>query len=434
MKILKRILIAFLILPILLFLVWLGIFTWNSSVDLNIPNVDTGSLMPQVQSISDDQNGYLLIQKLYSEEFQNIRKKHCEETKIDQKICQLWWQDLIGWKTYNLVNNEKISHWNVIYAFQPYGKDSPINRFLTKNEINDMISGYMTGEYQQSFETLNISLDEIMPKMEEIMNQHQFVPVLPKIDIRDESTITANMPTKWMQEFARNVSYSALADCLAGREDECVRKTLFLYRFSQKMKEGTTSVVSTMIVRASEKYSLDLLSYILNNIALSETSRSQIREVFLMPIISKEDWKKRMWQFEYYQTNELVNQTLNLVGVPQDWSRDSDALSEWFSRLTLDRKETQQMLDACYSQILYWQDNLPTDSWRCLEWSSFFKWKAYMPFMEENSINQSFGSLFQRKNILGMMMVNAVVPSWTSMFQKIYENYTIRDKILEELQ
>lgn len=41
--------------------------------------------MPQVQSISDDQNGYLLIQKLYSEEFQNIRKKHCEETKIDQK-------------------------------------------------------------------------------------------------------------------------------------------------------------------------------------------------------------------------------------------------------------------------------------------------------------------------------------------------------------
>ncbi len=156
-----------------------------------------------------------------------------------------------------------------------------------------------------------------------------------------------------MQAFARNVSYSALADCLAGREDECVRKTLFLYRFSQKMKEGTTSVVSTMIVRASEKYSLDLLSYILNNIALSETSRSQIREVFLMPIISKEDWKKRMWQFEYYQMNELVNQTLNLVGVPQDWSRDSDALSEWFSRLTLDRKETQQMLDACYSQILY---------------------------------------------------------------------------------
>ena len=59
-----------------------------------------------------------------------------------------------------------------------------------------MISGYMTGEYQQSFETLNISLDEIMPKMEEVMNQYQFVPVLPKIDIRDESTITANMPTK----------------------------------------------------------------------------------------------------------------------------------------------------------------------------------------------------------------------------------------------
>ena len=59
-----------------------------------------------------------------------------------------------------------------------------------------MISGYMTGEYQQSFETLNISLDEIMPKMEEVMKQYQFVPVLPKIDIRDERTITANMPTK----------------------------------------------------------------------------------------------------------------------------------------------------------------------------------------------------------------------------------------------
>ena len=59
-----------------------------------------------------------------------------------------------------------------------------------------MISGYMTGEYQQSFEILNISLDEIIPKMEEVMNQYQFVPVLPKIDIRDENTITANMPTK----------------------------------------------------------------------------------------------------------------------------------------------------------------------------------------------------------------------------------------------
>ena len=59
-----------------------------------------------------------------------------------------------------------------------------------------MISGYMTVEYQQSFEILNISLDEIMPKMEEVMNQYQFVPVLPKIDIRDENTITANMPTK----------------------------------------------------------------------------------------------------------------------------------------------------------------------------------------------------------------------------------------------
>ena len=59
-----------------------------------------------------------------------------------------------------------------------------------------MISGYMTGEYQQSFEILNISLDKIIPKMEEVMNQYQFVPVLPKIDIRDENTITANMPTK----------------------------------------------------------------------------------------------------------------------------------------------------------------------------------------------------------------------------------------------
>jgi hypothetical protein len=43
---------------------------------------------------------------------------------------------------------------------------------------------------------LNISLDEIMPKMEEVMNRYQFVPVLPKIDIRDESTITASMPAK----------------------------------------------------------------------------------------------------------------------------------------------------------------------------------------------------------------------------------------------
>ena len=52
-----------------------------------------------------------------------------------------------------------------------------------------MISGYMTGEYQQSFETLNISLDETMPKMEEIMNQYQFVPVLPKIDIRHNNAL-----------------------------------------------------------------------------------------------------------------------------------------------------------------------------------------------------------------------------------------------------
>lgn len=59
-----------------------------------------------------------------------------------------------------------------------------------------MISEYMTGEYQQSFDILNLSLNEIMPKMEEIMNQYQFVPVLSKIDIRDESTITASMPAK----------------------------------------------------------------------------------------------------------------------------------------------------------------------------------------------------------------------------------------------
>lgn len=156
-----------------------------------------------------------------------------------------------------------------------------------------------------------------------------------------------------MQEFARNVSYSALLDCLAGREDECVRKILFLYRFSQRMKEGTTNMVSTMIVRAVEKNSLDLLSYTLKNIELSDEARSQIKEALLVPIVSKEEWKKRAWQFEYYQANELVNQTLDLSGVPQDWSRDSDALSEWFGRLTLDQKETQQMLDACYSQILY---------------------------------------------------------------------------------
>jgi hypothetical protein len=121
-----------------------------------------------------------------------------------------------------------------------------------------------------------------------------------------------------MQEFARNVSYSALADCLAGREDECVRKILFLYRFSQKMKEGTTNMIHTMIVMVPEKQSTDLLLYILKNISLSETSKSQIKEVFFMPIIAREEWKKRMWQFEYYQTNEFVNQTLDRVNLSHD--------------------------------------------------------------------------------------------------------------------
>ena len=391
--------------------------------------------MPQVQSIPDDQNGYILIQKLYSEEFQDIRKKYCEQVDIDQKICQMEWSDLLfGGSTSVDIDNWSVSR-NVLFSSEPFGARSPKNRFITPNEIRIIQSQYLSGEYQQSFDILNTSLDEIIPKMEEIMSQYQFVPVLPKIDTRDkDSLLTLDMPQEWIQRFARNVSYSTLVDCLVGREDDCVRKVLFLYRFSQKMKEGTTSMIPTMIMIASEKYSLNLLSYILHNIELSDVSKSQIKEALLVPITSKEDLKKRAWQFEYYQTNELVNQTLDLVDAPQDWSRDSDALSEWFGRLTLDREETQQMLDACYSQILYWQDNLPSNSWRCLEWASFFKWKAYMPFMEENSINQSFGSLFQRKNILGMIMVNAVVPSWTSMFQKIYENYAIRDKILEELQ
>ena len=121
-----------------------------------------------------------------------------------------------------------------------------------------------------------------------------------------------------MQEFARNVSYSALADCLAGREGDCVRKVLFLYRFSQKMKEGTTNLLSMMIVGASEKYNLDILYYILKNIELSDVSRSQIKETFLVPIVSKEEWKKRTWQFEYYQTNEFVNQTLDRASPLQD--------------------------------------------------------------------------------------------------------------------
>ncbi len=47
----------------------------------------------------------------------------------------------------------------------------------------------MTGEYEQSFEALNISLGEVIPKMEEIMNQYQFVPVLPKIDIRHNNAL-----------------------------------------------------------------------------------------------------------------------------------------------------------------------------------------------------------------------------------------------------
>ncbi|MFO0763274.1 MAG: hypothetical protein U0518_00180 [Candidatus Gracilibacteria bacterium] len=435
MKILKRILIVLLMLPALLFVVWLGIFAWNSNVDLNIPDVDTGSLMPQVQPIPDGQNGYLLIQKLYSEEFQNIRKKHCSEINIDQKICQMEGSDLLfGGSTSVDIDNGSVSR-NVLFSSEPFGARSPKNRFITPDEIRIIQSQYLSGEYQQSFDILNTSLDEIIPKMEEIMSQYQFVPVLPKIDIRDkDSLLTLGMPQEGIQRFARNVSYSALLDCLADREDDCVRKTLFLYGFSQKMKEGTTNMVPTMIMIASEKYSLNLISYILHNIELSDVSRSQIKEILLVPIVSKEDLKQRAWQFEYYQTNELVNQTLDLAGVPQDWTRDSDVLSEWFGRLTLDRRETQQMLDACYFQILYGQDNLPADSWRCLEWSGFFKGKAYMPFMEEYSIDQSFGSIFQRKNVVGMMMVNSVVSPGVSMFQKIYENYTIRDKVLEELR
>lgn len=119
------------------------------------------------------------------------------------------------------------------------------------------------------------------------------------------------------------------------------------------MKEGTTGIVSTMIVRTSEKYSLDLLLYIVKNLALSDEAKFQIKKTLSMSIVPKEEWKKRLWQFEYYQTNQLMNQTLDLVDMSQDWGHDVDVLSEWFIRLTLDRKETQEMLDACYFQILY---------------------------------------------------------------------------------
>lgn len=89
MKILKRIVILCLTSVISLFLIWVGIFSWNSRVGFNIPDIDTGVLVPQVPSIPDEQNGYLLIQKLYSEEFHDIRVKHCSEINIDQKICQM---------------------------------------------------------------------------------------------------------------------------------------------------------------------------------------------------------------------------------------------------------------------------------------------------------------------------------------------------------
>ena len=432
MKILKRILIAFLILPILFFLVWLGIFTWNSSVDLNIPDVDTGSLMPQVQSIPDDQNGYLLIQKLYSEEFQDIRKKHCGEINIDQKICQMEWSDLLfGGSTRISIDSESASR-DTFFSSEPFGVRSSKNRFITPDEIRLIQSQYLSGEYQQSFETLNISLDEIMPKMEEIMNQHQFVPVLPKIDIRDESTITASMPAKWMQEFARNISYSAILDCLAGREDECVRKTLFLYRFSQKMKEGTTNMIHTMIVMVPEKQSTDLLLYILKNISLSETSKSQIKEVFSMPIIAREEWKKRMWQFEYYQTNEFVNQTLDRVNLSHDWDYDMNIFTEWFSRLTLDRKETQKMLDYCIFIRMPW---IEVDN-RCeyIPWLLFWDWYDKLVLLPGIFDQEDSLYFFQRKNILWLMAVRWLIPTLSWIPQKIDDVYRTRDKILEELQ
>lgn len=432
MKILKRILIAFLILPILLFLVWLGIFTWNSSVDLNIPDVDTGSLMPQVQSIPDNQNGYLLIQKLYSEEFRNIRKKHCGEINIDQKICQTEWSDLLfGGSTRISIDSESVSR-DTFFSSEPFGVRSSKNRFITPDEIRLIQSQYLSGEYQQSFETLNISLDEIMPKMEEVMNQYQFVPVLPKIDIRDESTITASMPAKWMQEFARNVSYSALADCLAGREDECVRKILFLYRFSQKMKEGTTNMIHTMIVMVPEKQSTDLLLYILKNISLSETSKSQIKEVFFMPIITREEWKKRMWQFEYYQTNEFVNQTLDRVNLSHDWDYDMNIFTEWFSRLTLDRKETQKMLDYCIFIRMPWTE--VDNGCEYIPWLLFWDWYDKLVLLPGIFDQEDSVYFFQRKNILWLMAVRWLIPTLSWIPQKIDDVYKTRDKILEELQ
>jgi hypothetical protein len=57
-----------------------------------------------------------------------------------------------------------------------------------------------------------------------------------------------------------------------------------------------------------------------------------------------------------------------------------------------------------------------------------------MPFMEEYSVDDNFGTFFQRKNILGMIAISSLVSPLHGAVQKIYENYTIRDKILEELQ
>ena len=82
-----------------------------------------------------------------------------------------------------------------LFSSEPFGVRSPKNRFITPDEIRLIQSQYLSGEYQQSFEALNISLDEIIPKMEEIMNQYQFVPVLPKIDTRDkDSLLTLGVP------------------------------------------------------------------------------------------------------------------------------------------------------------------------------------------------------------------------------------------------
>lgn len=82
-----------------------------------------------------------------------------------------------------------------LFSSEPFGVRSPKNRFITPDEIRYIQSQYLSGEYQQSFDALNISLDEIMPDMEEIMNKYQFVPILPKIDIRDKgSLLTLGMP------------------------------------------------------------------------------------------------------------------------------------------------------------------------------------------------------------------------------------------------